>query len=686
MMKSLFRCAVIVFFVAYASASLTAGEQLTLVEDGQARAAVITADTPSPIAAYAAEELVHHIEKATGVRLETHTESEAPDSPHAMLYVGMTRAAEAAGAVPDGSNSEEFTLRVDTDRAYLVGREKEGEDSPLDLSNRYSGTLWAVYELLEKHVGVRWLWPGALGTVVPQHASLQVPLMDEQFKPHLTLRHMRTGRRWFRGDAVPHTGQGRRVLDSGLTFSEEGYESYTQEMYRFLRRHRMGESDTAPPRASHRFSGWWREYGQEHPEWFAYSDGKRGHENPDALHVSMCVSNTELHEKIISLWREEREENPNQTVPINLGEADTRAACECDACREWDAPQLTEEELAGMPNYIYWVKTPVEAGRRYARFYKEIHRLASAIDPDAVVTAFAYVNYIRAPQDIELHPNIVLSFCPWPRWFFPRLPQEQEWVRRQWRGWAETGATLYYRPNYLHDGYVMPHNYARQMGDILRFTLQYGSVATDFDTLLGQWSAQGPTLYLLMRLHTRPEATIEELLNEYYIAFGPAAQAVRAYFEYWEAHSTALRLDMYEIKKKYGANRLHLWPRFVHELYPRNVFDRAEQLLDRAAGDIAAAGPSEPGDYGRRFPVGEPGQPYEERVEFLRRGLEHARKCARIAGLFADDDVEPETRRRAMNELVEFRRSVEHLHIADFLPQGQREFMSWGQKEGFDFE
>ena len=33
---------------------------------------------------------------------------------------------------------------------------------------------------------------------------------------------------------------------------------------------------------------------------------------------------------------------------------------------------------------------------------------------------------------------------------------------------------------------------------------------TDFDSLKGQWAAQGPNLYLLARIHVRPEAPVDE--------------------------------------------------------------------------------------------------------------------------------------------------------------------------------
>ena len=47
----------------------TASAKVSIVRDGKVRAVVVTAAKPSEVAAYAAKELVYHIEKATGQRL-----------------------------------------------------------------------------------------------------------------------------------------------------------------------------------------------------------------------------------------------------------------------------------------------------------------------------------------------------------------------------------------------------------------------------------------------------------------------------------------------------------------------------------------------------------------------------------------------------------------------------------------
>jgi hypothetical protein len=68
--------------------SLPCAAQVSLVRDGEARAVVLRADEPSSVARYAIEELVWHVEKATGITLKVMPESEAPAEVHTWVYIG----------------------------------------------------------------------------------------------------------------------------------------------------------------------------------------------------------------------------------------------------------------------------------------------------------------------------------------------------------------------------------------------------------------------------------------------------------------------------------------------------------------------------------------------------------------------------------------------------------------------
>jgi hypothetical protein len=620
--------------------------QVALVEDGEARAVVVVPSEASEVEQYAAEELVYHVEKGTGVTLQIVPEDALPEQPAGRVRIGGTRAAGAAGIDATALPLETVVLRTTAEGLLIVGEDTEGD--PLSEATR-CGTLWGVYELLDRFMGVRWLWPGELGVHVPATDTVVIPAIDETIPPTMIRRRVRDGLR-------------RPAGDTGLT--EEGFETYAQAQRIFLRRHRMGRS--LPLRYGHAFERYWEQYGEEHPDWFQLlPNGQRGPATPTSR-TSMCVSTPEFHEEIIERWKQQRAENPGEWINVNGCENDISGLCVCEDCIAWDGPQPDLED-------IYPLGERRMVSDRYARFWLTLQQMAAEEDPDAMVIGYAYTNYYPKPTSgIELNANILIGMCPWPGWWYPRNERKQEWLKEQWAGWAETGASIFLRPNYTLDSYTMPHIYARQFADEFQHYAANAMVATDFDSLTGQWAAQGTNLYLLFRLHTRADRPVDEVLDEYYSAFGPAAEQVERYFDYWEEYTMSDTERFDRAQREAGVSRYRNFAAFAHVLYPQELFEPAEAILaeaaEAAAGDEVAAA----------------------RVDYLRKGLQHARMCARLAAINAGAgaDISPVAARRLMDEIIAFRRATEGEFIANYDRCAMVEERSWAlmQIEGYEGE
>ena len=171
---------------------LSGEAQVRIVEDGRARAVVVTADEPTPTARYAAEELVLHITRATGVSLPIVPESEVPEDVHSRVYVGDTETGRTFGLDPERLPRETFVLRSVGNDLFIGGRESDGD--PFAEHNPGVGPLFGVYELLEEVLGVRWLWPGELGTYVPRTDVVRISAIDQTAAPALRARTRATSR------------------------------------------------------------------------------------------------------------------------------------------------------------------------------------------------------------------------------------------------------------------------------------------------------------------------------------------------------------------------------------------------------------------------------------------------------------------------------------------------------------
>ncbi|GMW00629.1 MAG: hypothetical protein AMXMBFR84_17660 [Candidatus Hydrogenedentota bacterium] len=634
-------------------------DPVTLVENRHAVAAVVVSQDAFPVAEHAAQELVYHVQQATGAELPVLKEPLAKPWDGPVVYIGATQAARAVGIDSDSLASEATVLRTIGDALYIVGN--DGPGKALHKKSTYTGTLWGVYDILDRFMGVRWLWPGRLGEVIPKSDSIRIPAMDETVTPRFNQRLLRPG-------LGP---KGFTTANDRLAFSQMAREAYAENQDLFLRRHRMGmSSDCLYAQLSsghgHSFEGWWEKYGAEHPEWFQLlPDGRRGPADPDRpKKFTMCVSNPGLHAKIIELWQEERAKHPGETVNIGIGENDTQGSCACDACAAWDGPAPSLEQVPPGMERSY---EPAQASNRYARFLQAVHALASTIDPDVRVTMYAYENYFWAPDpSIQLNKNIVIGFVPWFRWagWFPRTDAEHQWIKEQWLGWQRSGVSMYYRPNWFLDGYAMPLVYMHQFADAFQFYEQHGMTGTDFDSLQGQWAAQGPNLYLLARIHTRPTVGVDEILNEYYSAFGPAAGVVKEYFDYWERYAIENSPRAAESISKRSEGRFRryaLYAKVADELYPDAVFEPASEMLQRAS--LEAEKDSDP--------------VYRERVHFLQQGLRHAKQCSATAAVVNNEASTLEERKAAISALIAVRRELESTGIANMDRAAIIETDSW---------
>jgi hypothetical protein len=629
--------------------SLPCPAQVSIVRGGRANAVVVRADEPCSAARYAIDELLWHVEKATGVNLQVVPESETPAGPHTRIYIGRTEAAGRNGILSERLQREAYTMRSIGNDLFIVGRDDNGD--PLRQDNPDVGTLFGVYEFLERFLGVRWLWPGELGTYVPKTSTIELWSVNETHAPALRFRLMV----WSRIRSIVQGGRTLSEADCRLGFSREGAQRYGKALQVLLRRHRMGGRDAKPP-TGHAFSGWWQRYGQEHPEWFALRrDQTRGHPDKDYAHVPMCVSNEELQDFIVEQW-------DGESV-LRLGPVDRPGRCTCASCRDWDGPQ--PKTAPWFARLVYATDRRAQelfagvTSDRYARFWKTIQEKAAKRNPHVLVSgSFLYENEFPAPvTGIALNRNIYAEFVQWQdphlRWF-PMPNEALEWIKEQWLGWRKTGIRMGYRPNYLHDGYVMPHFDTWQSGGFFKFAYEHGMEGARFDSLTGQWASQGLRLYMHLRLMSKPELEIKTIREEYFSAFGPAAKTMERYFDYWENYALANRMRFIELYRDVGW-RYSNYVRRAHAAFPAECFKPAEEILADALAQT------------RRHFLSE----FAERVEFVRIGLEHARLARNLTAVYDGAEAVPADRleqaRKALRKLVEFRKEHEHTYFSDLL-------------------
>jgi hypothetical protein len=665
----------------------TAFSQVSLVRDGKVRAVVVTAVKPSQVATYAVEELVNHVKQATGQQLRVALETDIPAGYDSRVFVGVTEAARNQGIDADNLAIEECVLRTVGNDLYILGKELHPEQyqgsrprysepwNPLAMECVHSGTLLGIYELLEGCIGVRWLWPGDLGTYVPRRNTIVIPETDKIAKPRLLYRNLGgwdlpqiylTGS--YFGRKVPRNyrvGGLSEELVSKLVFpTEEAGYAYGKAVEVYHRRHRR-VTQIEDPRCvlgSHVIAGiadWWAKYGKEHPEWFAMrSDGERGLKPLRAgAWTPLCVSNPQLHRCIV-------EDAWDGGGILTLGEADAagESMCHCPQCLAWDGPQRKD-----FPEDLRLLKyTPRAMGDRYARYWKAIYDLAVKRNANVKLGVYLYHNTLPAPiTDIRLNRNVFGEFVIYGArdGWYPMSQEEDRWYRDQWLAWEKTGMSLVYGPNYLLNSYTTPNITTRQTGEFFKLAFEHGMVGTNFRSYTFSWAAHGPMAYMHHRLLWSPELEIEAIRQEYFSAFGPAAAEVEQYFDYWENYAgTRPQIRDISTDPKGALERLKRI-RGHYLAYPLQVYRPAEAILARA---LEAA---------RKDPLPE----FAQRVEFLQAGLKHALLSTRLQefldfesptaerGSAPTNPEKLKRARQAMRELIQFRQDPRNLFVSDYI-------------------
>ncbi len=509
------------FFITHPQATAA-----TLVERGQPRAVIILPEKPSPVVHNAARVLRDHVKQMSGAELPIRTEDRITGSPRqdqAWILVGEGKLTGKLGLTSKGLGPGGIVQSAKGHVLALFGTDAYTPSDP-------NGTRYAVTTFLEDKLGVRYLWPGELGKVVPRRATITVADFQRRFTPKLAQRRIRS---------MGYHDRLQAGLDR-LGFTKGDYERLLAEAQRtqaespdWFGWHRLG--GTLNLKGGHAFTHLWAKYGKDHPEWFALQpDGSRDQsKNPDR--ARLCVSNPGLIAAIAQEKIEELNKHPNLLgVSIAPNDGGRTTFCTCPRCEALDAAKGRQVLLWDFSTGTRRDFEHVSLTDRMVYFWNAIAGQVAKVHPDKLLVVDAYSVYAAPPVERTLHPNLVVRFAPLG---YHAAAYRQESLR-DWQGWSKTAKRMYFRPNLMllgrRDG--MPLLYVHKFGQDFRYLAGHGMMGTDFDSCCHHWATQGLNYYVVARLHWNPEQDVNAIVDDYCRAgFGPAAKLVRRYFDGLEA-------------------------------------------------------------------------------------------------------------------------------------------------------
>lgn len=502
------------------------GQAATLVEKGQVHAVIVLPEKSSPVTEGAARVLRDHLKQMSGAELPIRREDQVAGSPskeQTWILVGEGKLTEKLGLTSKGLGPGGTVLSANRHVLALFGTDARTPSDP-------HGTSYAVTTFLEDKLGVRYLWPGELGKVVPRRETIAVADFQYRFKPSLGQRRIRS---------MAYHDRIQMGLDR-LGFKKDDYEKLRAEAQRtqaespdWFGWHRLGGSLNMS--GGHAFSHLWAKYGKDHPEWFALqADGCRDQSrNPDR--ARLCKSNSELIAAISKEKIEELNRNPLLLgVSVGPNDGGRTSFCTCPKCEALDSAKGRTVLLWDFSKGSRRDFEHVSLTDRMVYFWNAIAEQVVKAHPDKFLVVDAYSAYAAPPVERKLHPNLVVRFAP--------LGYHDEDYRqeslRDWDSWSKAAKRIYFRPNLMllgrRDG--LPLLYAHKFGEDFRYLASHSMMGTDFDSCCHHWATQGLNYYVVARLHWNPEQDVDALIDDYCQAgFGPAAKSVHRYFDGLEA-------------------------------------------------------------------------------------------------------------------------------------------------------
>ena len=691
--------AVAVLHCAVSKSSAAKTAVFTVFDKGAYRADIVVPENIGGVEKYAVEELTNHFQKAFGKTPEVVSENLMVRNKYPFhIYIGATKAAAAAGLPVGRLQDEEYCVKTVGNGLFLFGGDGDTkyEEVLAILSIAMRGTLYAVYDFLENEMGVKWIWPGRTGEVVPKRSVLKLGDISRRHREPLEFRHY-----YFGG------------CKSGIGFvSDRNAENFFKEQKLFMLRQRHGKRRDAV--SGHSFTKWWGKYGKKHPEYFNLLPNGKRMPHRIGKRVSMCVSEPGVWIQRVAEWREWWHKVSHERHPpypwVNCCENDGAGLCVCERCRSWDGPDPRFKKSPywngsiaedfdkkclgrlfafdyGLSDGQRWATYPApptdelaaSLSDRYVRFYNEVAAEAKKYHPEAKAIGYAYENYIDPPLKTRVGPDTIIIFVQ--RTYFPYDQTESDLFRKQWGGWYKMGARqMVYRPNYMLAGGNYPIDMSRRILDDFAFAYTNGMFAVSHDSLHGSWSAHAMQLYAVSRSFRDPLRGHAKAREDFLSAFGAAAPAVCRYLDMVEKHSGKWTYEAFHAlgHKNFGRNRQggsFLNPNSIlGDFYEESFFVSGYAALDEA---VLLAGNDDE---------------VKRRIAFLRAGLrdtELGRRCRIAHKASVADSANKEKKaayEAAFKSLLDYRASVEHEPVCNYcyISVRERNGIGWPHKLGDD--
>ena len=513
----------------------------SLAKNGTATSLILVPKNATPLVVFAAAELQEHVKLCSGAVLQVEIEG-ATQIPSDMtsIYLGACEATKQVGIDTATLMPQEYVMKHIGNSIFLVGYDKTGT-TPLVLAKDADGllkrgalpgwydeqgTLYAVYDFLERVCGVRWLAPGELGTVCPKNPTLIANALDIHRSPAFKTRATHV---------IEGIGMGKVLWGNPSG----------KEAWLYWCRQRIGGSRGGL--ANHSFYGYYDRFWEKNPKNPAVFEREckemfaKGYEGQPP---QMCYTNKEFITQAVqdakdyfdgkgAKYRAQTQGDYFSLVPMD---GMTRI-CTCDNCTA-----LFNREFENSPCYFNGIHSDYIFG-----FVNKVAKEIKKSHPDKYLATIAYQNYAYYPKNERLESNISVQLCLNVRYWWYPLGKEND--MRIYDSWVSKEKN---RPIYLWLYYCFPEEFAIGNG----FSCFPGFFAHTLDKQIKMFAKDGikgaflngigeqVDTYLTFKLFDDPTLDVDVLLKDFFDKYYGAAgePMLKLYLAIEEAYMNPVNL------------------------------------------------------------------------------------------------------------------------------------------------
>lgn len=450
---------------------------------------------------------------------------------HYPVIVGDNALSRKAGIDVAKLPRDAGVIKVTPSRTFIAGCD-DGSKSEREVQGAFRAGIWgnmyerasefAVYEFLERFAGVRFYFPGPLGTVVPRRKELALPQTEIVNKPDYTYRDY-------------------AAWEMGAWFDEEHRKDGRQIMHH---RHRLLTEFVPCSHGLNEFH-YLKRFGKTHPEYFQMlADGKRNTDPKYPQPGQLCHTSgiwDEIYADARSFLlgepatvrgipagyppgRGEFGWNCNTKAIKGMGKfvdvmpQDAFQPCHCENCRKAYRPDKTDSSYA---SELVW-----------GRVIELCRRLKSE-GIEGTVTMMGYTPY-KNPPAMDFPDNLMVMVArggPWSE----ANPAAAAKEKAEIKAWAEkTGKKVWlwnypckFRGEFPAIPEHCPRAWAKYYKDLSPWI--FGAFAQNTTT---RWMYGHLNTYVYSKVCWDNGTDVDALLEEYYtLMYGGGREEMKRFFE-----------------------------------------------------------------------------------------------------------------------------------------------------------